>query len=130
MKLDFPGIIQWGVEFAPLPPKADRLKCIILDEAQDTTDAEWHIIKRWARACDADLIPIGDPHQTLYEWRGASRDILLEEPRVVLNQSYRVPTNVWLSARKLLEKNADPELRVPKRQIPGNLIERDSVKTL
>ncbi|KKK81682.1 hypothetical protein LCGC14_2811000, partial [marine sediment metagenome] len=93
--VDFTDMVEFG---ATLPSAPGNPKVIILDEAQDTSKLEWHMLNRWAETAGA-LILAGDPYQELYAWRGSDASIFLdpsvpEDHRRLLHQSFRVPKKV------------------------------------
>lgn len=73
---------------------------VIIDEAQDCNDTT---MKFLANQKDAQGILIGDPAQALYEWRGASDQIMkYDAPRLHLTQSFRFGDAVAEEAMKHL----------------------------
>ena len=93
--LDFDDLIEFAsrdVAVAPGNPQA-----IYLDECQDSSPAEINLAMRWG-ASASGLVMVGDPDQSIYQWRGADPDYLLglvpQSRRRVLGQSYRVPRAV------------------------------------
>ena len=68
----------------------------LLDEAQDNTPCQWHVIER-AFGHVPDLIVAGDDDQGVYSWAGASSTALLEfsGEKEVIAQSHRLPRAVW-----------------------------------
>jgi hypothetical protein len=83
-------------------------RMIILDEAQDTNDCVWDIIKRQR---GKQIILVGDSNQMIYEWRG-SKDVmeLLAEAesaknvvKLMLTGSYRFGPEVAGYANLFLE---------------------------
>ena len=53
---------------------AERFRHILLDEAQDTDELQYDIIKRLHTGGDS-LFIVGDPKQAIYEFRGANPDV-------------------------------------------------------
>lgn len=73
---------------------------VLVDEAQDSNDATVRFI---GNQKGAQSIMIGDPAQALYQWRGASDQILRHEgPRLYLTQSFRFGDAVAEEAMKHL----------------------------
>ena len=73
----------------------------------------------------ASLYVVGDPDQTIYTWRGANQNIILNLSEdfpgletVILNQNYRSTQNILDSANKLIGHN---KLRVPKDLYTNNI---------
>jgi hypothetical protein len=72
---------------------------VICDEAQDSNDTTMRFIDNQK----AQSVLIGDPAQTLYQWRGASDQILkFDGPRLYLTQSFRFGPAVAEEATKHL----------------------------
>ena len=95
----------------------NRIDHILVDEFQDTNDTEYKMIKFLLKP-SASLYVVGDPDQTIYTWRGANQNIILNLSEdfpnletVILNQNYRSTQNILDSANKLIGHN---KYRVPK----------------
>ncbi len=63
-----------------------RFKVVLLDEFQDTSEAQMVLLASLFGAADAEEAPVpvvavGDPHQSIYGWRGASATTLRRFPR-------------------------------------------------
>ena len=54
---------------------AYRFPCIILDEAQDTSDIQMKILDLFKEGGCRDMAMVGDPDQAIYEWRNASPQV-------------------------------------------------------
>ncbi len=98
--IDFHDMISDAAENVSTAPGDPKI--IIMDEAQDASRAERHLVAQWAKKAEAEMF-VGDAWQALYRWRGASPEIL-DDPAVpadhqrVLKQSYRVPRAVHAAA--------------------------------
>lgn len=102
----------------------NRIDYILVDEFQDTNDTEYKMIKYLLKP-SASLYVVGDPDQTIYTWRGANQNIILNLSEdypgletVILNQNYRSTQNILDSANKLIGHN---KLRVPKDLYTNNI---------
>jgi DNA helicase II / ATP-dependent DNA helicase PcrA len=87
-----------------------KYRCIMVDEYQDTNNAQFELVHALASE-HRNLCVVGDDDQSIYGWRGAEIANLLElekyfpEVKVVkLEQNYR-STNVILSAANAVIKN-------------------------
>src|SRR5262249_27259494 len=47
---------------------------VILDEFQDTNDAQWRVVQALGKCCT--LLALADPEQRIYDWLGASPERL------------------------------------------------------
>lgn len=94
-----------------------KIKHILIDEFQDTNDIEYKLVKLLTSP-ETSLYVVGDPDQTIYTWRGANQDIILNLDRdykgiitTVLERNYRSTQTILNSANKLISHN---KFRVPK----------------
>ena len=94
-----------------------RINYILVDEFQDTNDVEYRLLKLISKP-ETSLYVVGDPDQTIYTWRGANQDIILNFEKdfssvetIVLDRNYRSTQNILDSANKLIAYN---KFRVPK----------------
>jgi DNA helicase-2/ATP-dependent DNA helicase PcrA len=73
--LDYADLIRFGHEIASDPSIAsrvrDRYRVVLLDEYQDTNPAQRELLLRLFGG-GFPVTAVGDPDQTIYEWRGAS----------------------------------------------------------
>ena len=95
----------------------DRIDHILVDEFQDTNDVEYKLIKLLSKSSTCHYV-VGDPDQTIYTWRGANQDIILNLQKdyldmetIILNRNYRSTTKILNSANKLIAYN---KMRVKK----------------
>ena len=98
---------------------------ILIDEFQDTNDVEYKMIN-YLKKPTASLYVVGDPDQTIYTWRGANQNIILDLNKryydmitIVLDRNYRSTQAILNSANKLIAHN---KLRVTK-----NLYTKESI---
>ncbi len=89
-----------------------RFRHILIDEYQDTNQAQFQIVKRLV-APDANVCVVGDDSQSIYAFRGADiRNILTFQrqwPEVRtfrLEQNYRSTGNILKAADSLIKNNA------------------------
>lgn len=108
--VDFYDMIDnayYGVDNHPSVPQF-----IFIDEAQDHDRAQFRLILKWAARPEVEhLVVVGDPKQNLYQWRGsepeAFNDLVSDDHKIVLSQSYRVPKAVWEVARSISTRITD-----------------------
>ena len=114
--VDFDDLIRLPVEL--LESDADcvggwreRIGYLLVDECQDTNDAQYRLLR--ALAGDAGHFTcVGDDDQSIYAWRGANPDNLLQlgtdypSLRIVkLEQNYRCSNRVLRAANALIANN-------------------------
>ena len=94
-----------------------RISHILIDEFQDTNDVEYKMVK-FLKKPDTSLYVVGDPDQTIYTWRGANQNIILDLNKtyldmitIVLDRNYRSTQAILNAANKLIAYN---KLRVTK----------------
>lgn len=112
-----------------------RLPVIILDEAQDCSPLQWRLIRALTKVGTQRMYVAGDDDQAIFEWNGADPHGMVKFTEDhkgsvrVLDQSYRVPLNVYMEACKLTDRI---KTRVPKdfrhRDAQGQFERFDSVE--
>jgi len=85
-------------------------KQILVDEFQDTNFTQYELIKMMAK--DGYLFVVGDDDQSIYEWRGANVENILDYDQlfkdahiVKLEQNYRSTENILNGANGLIAQN-------------------------
>lgn len=89
----------------------DKFKYILIDEFQDINILQYDIVKMLAKPQD-NLFIVGDDDQSIYRFRGAKPEIMLNFPKdypdckkVVLNINYRSGREIVDSACHLISHN-------------------------
>jgi DNA helicase-2/ATP-dependent DNA helicase PcrA len=77
---------------------------LIVDEYHDFTPIMSSIAEQWMDGKDIVIVG-GDPLQAIYSYKGASPQFFtnLDLPEVVLDRTYRVPSNVWDYAQSVID---------------------------
>ncbi|WP_159016775.1 UvrD-helicase domain-containing protein [Cognatiluteimonas profundi] len=114
--VDFDDLIRLPVQL--LESDADcvaawreRIGYLLVDECQDTNDAQYRLLKAIAGPAGA-FTCVGDDDQSIYAWRGANPDNLLQLGSdypalkiVKLEQNYRCSNRVLRAANALIAHN-------------------------
>lgn len=122
LSLDFDDLLLFAIKILKSFPSVrmkwqDKIDYILVDEFQDTNDVEFTLLQLLIK--DTTFLTIvGDPDQTIYTWRGANQNIILDIGKhfsnvetIVLERNYRSTQNILDSANKLIVNN---KFRVPK----------------
>lgn len=95
----------------------NRIDHILIDEFQDTNDIQFKLVKLLMKE-NTHLYVVGDPDQTIYTWRGANQNIILDFNKtfplaetLILDRNYRSTKTILGHANKLISYN---KKRVPK----------------
>lgn len=90
-----------------------RWKFVSVDEYQDTNAMQEEIISLLLGP-ERNICVVGDDYQSIYSWRGANVDHILQfEQRnpgcttILLTQNYRSTPNILEAANKVIEQNID-----------------------
>lgn len=126
--LDFDDLIVLPVRLLEADAKArdaaqTRWRYLHIDEYQDTSPLQGRLVELLAEA-HKNVFVVGDIDQTIYTWRGATIDNLLEFDRtyanartIVLEHNYRSTKNLVDAANAVIEKNVN---RKDKRSTTSN----------
>ncbi|BAH69732.1 hypothetical protein MBIO_0467 [Mycoplasmopsis fermentans PG18] len=83
---------------------------VLVDEFQDTSTIQYDIVKYLSS--NAQLTIVGDPDQTIYGWRGADVNLILDFDKdfkntktIILNTNYRSTKTILDAANKLIKHN-------------------------
>ena len=114
--LDFDDLILFTVRiFKDFPSVREkwqrRFEFILVDEFQDVDRLQYRLI-RYLCNQDTSLYVVGDPDQTIYTWRGADVNIIMNYRRdfpsaktVILNQNYRSSKEILQAANSVIANN-------------------------
>ena len=124
LSLDFDDLllrtIQILKEFPEIQAKwQSRIDHILIDEFQDTNDVQFELVTLLMKGT-TNLYVVGDPDQTIYTWRGANQNIILNFNKtfplaetLILDRNYRSTGEILDHANKLIAHN--------KKRVPKNL---------
>lgn len=90
-----------------LPKDKVFAKHVLVDEAQDCDSLQWDFVDALAQRCDS-YFAVGDPSQSIYEWRGASPEGLIElaedsETEFPLATTFRCGRLICEAANRVIE---------------------------
>ncbi len=92
-----------------------RYSHIFVDEFQDINPLDLKLLKEIRSRGDARLIIVGDDDQSIYEWRGAVPDFIIQPETYfgqelqthVLDCNYRSPANIVERSQQLIRHNVN-----------------------
>lgn len=118
--LDFDDLIIKTVELFNLPSFAashhQNIKHILVDEYQDTSTIQHKLLKQMALVNNTlainSVCVVGDEDQSIYSWRGATVDNILQFPKefpnvqiIKIEQNYRSASSILETANLLIKNN-------------------------
>jgi len=90
----------------------NRWLFVLIDEYQDTNRSQ-HLLAKLLVEKHSNIFAVGDPDQSIYSWRGARYQNILNFERdfpgakvVTLDQNYRSTNTILQAANHLIEKNS------------------------
>ncbi|MEO6170576.1 MAG: UvrD-helicase domain-containing protein, partial [Lysobacter sp.] len=120
--VDFDDLIRLPVQLLESDEECalgwrERIGYLLVDECQDTNDAQYRLLKSLAGPTGLFTV-VGDDDQSIYAWRGANPDNLLSlgtdypSLRVIkLEQNYRCSNRVLRAANTLIANNPHVHLK-------------------
>ena len=114
--LDFDDLILFTTRLFKLYPAilekwSSKFHYIHVDEFQDIDKEQYLLIRQLCTVHD-NLYVVGDPDQTIFTWRGADVNIIVNMEKdfkdtktIVLNQNYRSTNNILSGANSVIRNN-------------------------
>lgn len=98
---DYTDMLRIFAQQSWTPP----LEVLFVDEAQDLSMLQWHVVRKLASSCRR-LVIAGDDDQAIYNWAGAAAAhfVGMEGDVRVLGQSWRVPMRVQQVASGIISQ--------------------------
>lgn len=115
--VDFDDLLRLPVELFSQFPEVlsyyqDRWQYVLVDEYQDTNMAQYSFVKLLCGE-KCNLFVVGDPDQSIYSWRGANVQNILNFEKdfpgakvIRLEQNYRSTNSILQAANSVITKNA------------------------
>ncbi|MBR2990813.1 MAG: UvrD-helicase domain-containing protein, partial [Solobacterium sp.] len=116
LALDFDDLILWVVRMYRKYPEVlakwqKRYQYIHVDEFQDIDKIQYTLIRQLT-GTENHLYVVGDPDQTIYTWRGADVNIIMNFTKdypsartITLNENYRSTGNILNGANAVIRNN-------------------------
>ena len=120
--VDFDDLIRLPVQVLEENPDIaaawrERIGYLLVDESQDTNDAQYRLLKMLAGP-RGNFTCVGDDDQSIYAWRGANPENLMQMGRdypalqiIKLEQNYRCSNRVLRAANALIAHNPHEHLK-------------------
>ncbi|MGE8214394.1 MAG: UvrD-helicase domain-containing protein [Stenotrophomonas sp.] len=120
--VDFDDLIRLPVQVLEEHPDIalawrERIGYLLVDEYQDTNDAQYRLLKQLAGPA-GNFTCVGDDDQSIYAWRGANPENLqqmgVDYPKlqiIKLEQNYRCSNRVLRAANALIAHNPHEHLK-------------------
>jgi ATP-dependent DNA helicase Rep len=120
--VDFDDLIRLPVQVLEENPEIalawrERIGYLLVDECQDTNDAQYRLLKQLAGSV-GNFTCVGDDDQSIYAWRGANPENLQQMARdypalqiIKLEQNYRCSNRVLRAANALIANNPHEHLK-------------------
>jgi len=114
--LDFDDLLLWTAFLMEHQPAvreqyARRYEHILVDEFQDTNQAQYQLLRHLA-SFHNNIFVVGDGDQSIYRWRGADYRNMMrfekdypEHVTILLEQNYRSTQNILDAAMAVIESN-------------------------
>ncbi len=135
--VDFDDLLMLTVDVLERFPEArekweSAFRYVLVDEYQDTNHAQYRLLQL-VSAKHGNLCAVGDPDQSIYGWRGADINNILDFERdfpgtqtVALEQNYRSTNHILDAANAVISNNRE---RKPK-QLFSELGDGDPVRVV
>jgi DNA helicase II / ATP-dependent DNA helicase PcrA len=116
--VDFDDLLYLTVDVLERFPEARErwrkaFRYVLVDEYQDTNHAQYRLLQLLAER-DRNICAVGDPDQSIYAFRGADINNILDFERdfpgtrtIALEQNYRSTNNILRAANHVIENNRE-----------------------
>ena len=125
LSLDFEDLIYFTLYILKTFPDVKekwqkRMNYVMVDEVQDCNSRDWEIYETLSEK-HGNLFLVGDPDQTIYEWRGAYLEKFVgwkPQTDVIMAQNYRSTSTILNAANCIIENN---DMRIRKDLYTSNV---------
>ena len=127
--LDFNDLIFFTLYIFDQYPDAlqywqNEFNYVQVDEVQDCSLNDWQIINILSEKCK-NLFIVGDPDQSIYEWRGAKPSLFVNfkaDTDIILDENYRSTPNILNVANSIIKNNQNRVEKNLRTNIPSDAI--------
>ena len=124
LSLDFEDLIYFTLYILQTFPDVKarwqrKMNYVMVDEVQDCNTRDWEIYETLSQM-HGNLFLVGDPDQTIYEWRGAYLEKFVgwsPNTDVIMAQNYRSTSTILDAANSIIENN---DMRIKKDLFTSN----------
>ena len=124
LSLDFEDLIYFTLYILQTFPDVKarwqrKMNYVMVDEVQDCNARDWEIYETLSQM-HGNLFLVGDPDQTIYEWRGAYLEKFVgwsPNTDVIMAQNYRSTSTILDAANSIIENN---DMRIKKDLFTSN----------
>jgi len=114
--VDFDDLIVMPIEIFELIPAIrqkyqERFRYLMIDEFQDTSIVQYRMMRL---LCEDNVCVVGDDDQSIYSWRGANYENLMQFERdypsvkeIKLERNYRSTSTILEAANAIIQNNAN-----------------------
>jgi superfamily I DNA/RNA helicase len=110
--VDFDGLLELTLELFQKHPEAmapviEKIRYVMIDEYQDSNPMQFQIAQNLAKD-NKNLFVVGDDDQSIYGWRGAKIENILNFPadvKIKLEQNYRSSPTILHAANAVISHN-------------------------
>ncbi|KAJ1302872.1 hypothetical protein OPQ81_003172 [Rhizoctonia solani] len=113
--LDFTDLLSKGLDLFRTtywPREISRLRHVLVDEFQDTSSLQYLIVKELFKITKGSVSVVGDPDQSIYNWRGADKTVFQQMKRdlpqtteIFLEENYRSTASIIAAAMYIISQD-------------------------
>lgn len=112
LALDFDDLVAFTLHILRSYPEVcrkwqERMSYVMIDETQDCNADDWELVETLSKVC-GNLFVVGDPDQSIYEWRGARPGMFVgfqADKTIILDENYRSTPGILNVANSIITNN-------------------------